>query len=297
MKTILILHNPGAGEEDHQKDELVKLIKSAGYHCDYVSLHEKSWKNINHDIDVVMIVGGDGTVRQVVKFLLKRRIMDKKLLVSLLPMGTANNIALTLGLSYTLDELVSNWENNTIKKMDIGAVYSPSMRNFFIEGLGYGLLPKLMKEMEGVETDHLKNSEDEISFALHTLLKLTLIYKAKYAAIEVDGQQFKGNFLLVEIMNICSVGPNLRLAPKANISDGLFEVVLLHEEQRDDFVNYIKGVLVNKIVKAPWQTIRGKQIQVQWGGGWIHVDDELIRLKKMMSLQIEARPGILEFLL
>jgi len=295
MKTILVLHNPKAGDEDHQKKELIDAIKLKGYQCQYASV-QKDWKRIDDSIDIILVVGGDGTVRKVVKFLLQRTLLDKKILLSLLPMGTANNIAFTLGVSYNLMKLLKRWEDNKIRNMDIGAVKSSLFKNCFLEGLGYGILPKLMRTMEEIETSHLKKSEDEITFALHTLLGLSSTYKAKHAIIKVDGKEYEGEFLLIEVMNICSLGPNLMLAPNADIADGLFDIVLLREEQRDDFINYIGSVLTNKLKEAPWQSIQGKRIEIQWDGFWMHIDDELVRLDKKNSVQVEVRPSILELL-
>ncbi|MFC6100630.1 diacylglycerol/lipid kinase family protein [Olivibacter domesticus] len=297
MKTILILHNPKAGDEDHQKKELIDSIKLKGYQYQYASVQKDDWKKIDGDIDIILVVGGDGTVRKVVKFLLQRTLLDKKMLISLLPMGTANNIALTLGLSYNLANLLKQWDVNKTRKMDVGAVRGSHFKNFFLESLGYGILPKLMRTMEEIETSHLKRSEDEITFALHTLLGLSSTYKAKHAIIKVDGKQYEGNFLLIEVMNICSLGPNLILAPNADIADGMFDIVLLREEQRQDFISYIGNVLTSKTKKVPWQSIQGKQIEIQWDGSWVHIDDELVRLDKSNSTQIEARPNILELLI
>lgn len=295
MKTILVLHNPKAGDEDHQKKELIDAIKLKGYQCQYASV-QKDWKTIDDSIDIILVVGGDGTVRKVVKFLLQRTLLDKRILISLLPMGTANNIAFTLGVSYNLMNLLKRWEGNKIRNMDIGAVTSSLFKNFFLEGLGYGILPKLMRTMDEIETSHLKKSEDEITFALHTLLGLSSTYKAKHAIVKVDGKQYEGEFLLIEVMNICSLGPNLLLAPNADIADGLFDIVLLREEQRDDFINYIGSVLTNKLKETPWQSIRGKQIEIQWDGFWMHIDDELVHLDKKNNVQVEVRPSVLELL-
>lgn len=296
MKTILVLHNPKAGEEDHQRKELIHAVRSAGYNCVYASIRKQKWRKIKDDIDVLLIVGGDGTVREVVKHVLTRTILDKKLLLSLLPMGTANNIALTLGLPATISELVVGWEIKKTKKIDIGAVKLPAIETFFLEGLGYGILPKLMREMEKLKTDHLVNAEEEIRFALHTMLNLVPVYKAKRGIIEADKKQVQDNFLLIEIMNISSIGPNLTLAPEANVTDGIFEIVYVTESQRDDFVRYIDGLLKRKPIKFPGKIIKGQHIEVKWDGTWIHVDDQLIRQKRKINLKIDVRTQILDFL-
>ncbi|MFC0319141.1 MULTISPECIES: diacylglycerol/lipid kinase family protein [Olivibacter] len=295
-ETILILHNPKAGDKDHQKNELVNAIKEAGYNAIYSSIRQKKWQKIDKAIDIILIVGGDGTVRKVASVLLKRTWLDKKLLLSLLPMGTANNVALTLGSPDNIKKLLNRLAKKNIKKVDVGAVDLGVEQNFFLESLGVGLLPKLMREMEKIKTDNLESKEDEISLALHTLLTISLSYEARQAHITIDGKKITGKYLLIEVLNICSIGPNLKLAPEADMTDGLFEVVLLEEGQRDVFIEYVKNVALGKTKKGPWKIIRGRDIQIQWDGTWIHVDDEYVQLKDKTDLLVEARPQILDFL-
>src|ERR1044072_16626 len=51
MKTIYLIHNPGAGDEAHSKETLVHLIEAAGYVCRYCSTDNEHWKNIPAETD------------------------------------------------------------------------------------------------------------------------------------------------------------------------------------------------------------------------------------------------------
>jgi len=117
MKYAKLVHNPTAGEGDHSKKKLIKKIEKAGYTCSYSSTKEKGWENIDEDkTDLLIVAGGDGTVRKSVAKLLTRKVIDKKLPVALLPCGTANNIAKALGLSDSIREIISSWGNKNIMK-------------------------------------------------------------------------------------------------------------------------------------------------------------------------------------
>src|SRR5690348_12883473 len=98
MKQVTLLHNPNAGDEEHNKKELRSLLKGNGWECRYFSTKEKKWKNFDTDSDLLAIAGGDGTVRKAIKSLLERKKEIKKLPpIALIPLGTANNIGNTLG--------------------------------------------------------------------------------------------------------------------------------------------------------------------------------------------------------
>lgn len=297
METVLVLHNPKAGEEDHERKELIHEIRSAGYNCLYTSIRKSKWKRIDDEVDVLLIVGGDGTVREVMRNLLRRTLLDKKLTLSLLPMGTANNIALTLQLPEKIADLLAGWRKRNLQRVDIGVVEMRSQKTFFSEGLGYGVLPKLMREMEQLQTDHLENTEEELRFAQHTLLNLVMAYKGKRGVIQTGEEQIQDRFLLIEVMNSVSVGPNLLLAPEANIGDGIFEIVYITIAQRDAFIHYLDSLLTQKPAKFPGKTIKAVKAEIKWEGNWVHVDDQLIRLKKDVITKVALREGVFNFLL
>lgn len=297
---VHLLHNPKAGDQDHIKEELIRAIQSYGLTCQYASIKEKGWNRFKDDTALVIIAGGDGTVREVMKKLLDRRILDKRLAVTLLPSGTANNFAKTLDISpgwSDFERRVVAWK---LKKIDIGAITNLRKANFFLEGLGYGLIPKLIKRMEEDKLE-AETADQELRVALEKLVEIAEQYSPRRAKITVDGQVYENDYLLVEVLNIKSVGPNLILAPNANPTDGKFEVVLLKESDRTAFINYLKRLLKHQAGdgpgEVPWKTIKAaRDVSIVCEGRLIHVDDELITLKKGKVINIEVRPGIVDFI-
>src|SRR4051812_7273089 len=122
MKTAKLLHNPGAGNERHTKDELVTQIKAAGFNCEYASVKGWFWDNITDKIDFVIVAGGDGTIRKIAKELLGRKILDKTFPIALLPVGTANNISKTLQIFGKTADIIQSWHKGNIKKYDVGKI-------------------------------------------------------------------------------------------------------------------------------------------------------------------------------
>src|SRR3954468_4837115 len=108
MKTIYLIHNPGAGDEAHSKESIVNLIETAGYVCRHCST-DGNWQNIPAETDFIVIAGGDGTVKEVVSVLLKKAHPVKRLPVAILPCGTANNIAETLNIKGELIDIIRSW--------------------------------------------------------------------------------------------------------------------------------------------------------------------------------------------
>ncbi|GGH09047.1 diacylglycerol kinase [Sphingobacterium alkalisoli] len=298
MQQAILLHNPGAGDEDHLKSDLVKSIEAAGYGCVYFSVKkEDTWKQQLDQADFAVVAGGDGTVRRVVKELVKRNALDKKLPIALLPMGTANNLCKTLGIDrdHDSEHLIENWGKATLQRFDVGIIKNADTTDFFLEGAGYGVFPKLIKKMESIDISHVETAKDELQLALEVLHDIILSAKATNYRIKADNNIYEGKSLLLEVMNIQSIGPNLILSPSAETDDGLFDVVIVDEAQREEFAQYIKELITDAEATFSWKTFKAKELTIECDSKHMHVDDELV-LPLKNPLLLEVRDNVLEFL-
>jgi len=294
MKVSTLIHNPGAGAEKYTKEQLVSKIETLGYECRYSSTKKKGWKDIDPETDFIIIAGGDGTIRKVIKKLLDRKILRKRFPLALLPLGTANNISKTFGISGEPEELAKSWKKERIKGIDVGFIDGLNEPNFFIEGLGYGIFPVLMETMRKKDDKLFLSLDTEINYSLQILHEMILSYEAQELQLEIDGNDYSGKYLLAEIMNIKSVGPNLLLAPDADPGDGKFEVILVTEKQKEEFANYVMNKL--KGVEDPFvpDSIAGSSIRMQADNTHIHIDDELIWIDDPAVIKIDVYEGLLK---
>lgn len=292
MRSANVLHNPKAGEGEYTKKKLLSLIRDAGFECSYSSTKKKGWSNIEAaDADFVVLAGGDGTVRKVAGALL-----DKKLPIGIIPLGTANNIATTLGITGKPKDIIDAWNNKNIKKYDVGRIYGLKKAEFFLEGFGYGVFPRLMKVMQKKKERLSDSAEKNLKVALEELHDIILNSKARYCKISLDGADHSGEFLLAEVMNTQSIGPNLNLAPFADPGDGSFDVILIAERQREEFASYVHNKL-HGIEQSPvFNILKAKNLDIYWEGRLLHVDDEILELKQPAEVKIKLQEGVLEFL-
>ncbi len=136
MKAVLV-HNPSAGATEHQDAEsLQRLIRAAGHDIVYQNCQQPGWESIlQQGADLVAVAGGDGTLARVAKLMAGMPVP-----IAPLPLGTANNIATTLGIAGTeLAELVHGWTSARPRRFDVGTARSGSRSVPFIEGCGVGL--------------------------------------------------------------------------------------------------------------------------------------------------------------
>jgi diacylglycerol kinase (ATP) len=293
MKVAKLLHNPKAGGGEYTHKKLARLINRAGYDCSYSSTKKEGWDKIKPAAsDMIVIAGGDGTVRKVA-----RVVLDKNIPLALLPLGTANNISKTLGITGKPEEIIETWESGVMKPFDVGRIYGLKKQiGFFLEGIGYGVFPRLMKEMKKKKASLPDSPEENLKIALETLHDIILSSKARYAKISVDGTDYSGKFLLAEVMNTQSIGPNLNLTPIGDPSDGEFEVILVSERQREEFAAYVHNKL-HGIEQPPiFNILKAKNLEMYWEGRLVHVDDEIVELKKSKNIRIKMQEGLLKFL-
>lgn len=294
MKSAALLHNPGAGDESHTKKQLKSMIEEEGFKCSYSSTKKKGWDEIPSDSEFIIIAGGDGTVRKVVKKFIENEI--NKLPIALFPAGTANNIAKTLDVSDKDEVVIRSWHKERIKNFDVGRISNLSSTHFFLESFGYGVFPLLMKEMKNQDKKDSGTAEDELNLAIRLLHTIIRSYEAPYCELEIDGTDHSGKYLLVEIMNIQSIGPNLHLSPSSDPGDGEFEVVLIPDEQKDKFLSYVDNLIKGEDESFQFDIVKGKNIRIKCAELYCHADDELIKEKKASEIKIELADGLVKFL-
>jgi diacylglycerol kinase family enzyme len=167
---------------------------------------------------------------------------------------------------------------------------------FFMEGFGVGIFPRMMKEMQRQDERHEENPEAELKSAQQMLHDLVKQYEPKRCSLKIDGIDYSEDYILVEIMNIKSVGPNLFLAPDADPSDGYLDVVLVRADEQDKFSTYMQHRIDGVEEPFTFNIVKGKCMEIKWKGTHAHIDDKLIEMDKSLTLKIEVHEGLLECL-
>jgi diacylglycerol kinase family enzyme len=286
---VTLIHNPKAGKQAMTATQLKKLLRDAGHDVRYQSAKEDGWKKaLKKDADLVVVAGGDGTVGRVV-----RRMAGRRVPVALLPSGTANNIARTLGqLERPFEELLRGWETARRVKLDVPVAKGPWGERNFVEGLGAGLFSTLLGRSEIAPPRKKKRPVED---ALARLQRLAAEVEPMDIRAKLDGEDISGRYVLLEALNLPYVGPNLHLAPDSRPGDGQFEVVLVTEAERPRLVHYLGEWQQNRERLSVLPSRRGRKLELEWTGFPLHIDDKL-RPKQSaepeeMAGRVEARIG------
>ena len=283
---ITLIHNPRAGKQDDEEAEhLRKLLKGAGHKVRYHSSKDGEWKrSLKKPADIVVVAGGDGTVGKVT-----RRMVGRGVPVALLPSGTANNIARTLGLvERPFEELVLGWEGARRVKLDVGIAVGPWGERYFVEGVGAGLFAMLLADPA---SHKLKEPRSAVETGLERLRQHALHSEPLEIVAVLDDEDISGRYILFEALNLSYIGPNLHLAHESQPGDGNFDVVLVSDAERDRLLYYLDHWQSNRDRLAVLPTRRGRRLRLEWTGFPLHIDD---RLRPKASAKPREMAGIVE---
>jgi diacylglycerol kinase family enzyme len=271
---VSLIHNPAAGTQGKSgREQLTGLIRAAGHEVRYQSCKDEHWdKVLEEPADLVVVAGGDGTVSRVTK-----RMVDRGVLLSVLPAGTANNIARTLGLvERPWEELIRGWQEARRVKLDIGIADGPWGTRYFVEGIGVGLFAWTIPQAAASRTlESIERRDAKVAYALQMLKDRLEGCPSMPLRATLDGKEVSGEYVLFEALNLPFVGPNLFLAPDSKPGDGHLDVVLVTQNECDRVRQYLESWQEEKPRVAVLPTHKGRHLHLDWTGYEVHIDDQL----------------------
>jgi diacylglycerol kinase family enzyme len=293
---VVLLHNPKAGEGAWTRKELVRLVRHAGFRVDYVPLKEAiAHPEIMGGGDFVAVAGGDGAVRKTALALLGRQRP-----IALLPLGTANNIARSLGVRGPLEKIVRRWRKKSrAVHFDIGVAAGPWGHRHFIEGIGLGLISRAIAVLEDID-DLAVHEWKKPKHKLHRDVCVAAVLAHEMRGLPVkltaDGHDRADDFLLLEILNIRSAGPAIELAPEARPSDGVFDVVTVTEKQRGRLLHTLKARIADASYIRNLTTRHAASVRFSVGCDCdLRLDDHCVPLPKDEPVTVTVERAAVEF--
>lgn len=170
------------------------------------------------DVDLVVAVGGDGTLRDVLSGL-----TDRDAAVAQLPMGTANVLAKDFGLPLDVDGLVELIDRGTTRTLDAATVNGTL--SFLCVGTGFD--GACVAEVERRRQGPIKKL-DYVTAGLSVLKG----YRPPSLRLEIDGEPVDGTFGFVLISNVREYGAVFRLSRECRHDDQRAEVYAVRNASR-----------------------------------------------------------------
>jgi len=167
---------------------------------------------VDYDCAMVVVVGGDGTVREVAHGL---EGSDKPLLI--VPGGTENLLANELGFDEKLKTILSTFEAGYIRPLDLGSVNGKC----FTSIVGFGFDGQIVKCVSEQRDGHINHFD-----YFWPIWRTFWTYKFAPMKVEVEGEDIFDGRGLVFVGNISRYAVGLQVLHYADFGDGLLDVCI-----------------------------------------------------------------------
>ena len=292
------MHNPKAGRGTHAKRDLMAALAEAGHHAIYQSMRRSDYKKaLKEPTDIVLAAGGDGTVGKV-----GRELIGTGVLLAVLPLGTANNLARSLGFCASPEEIITGLGDGKSRAFDLGLARGPWGERHVFESAGGGILADYLRDAEGKTRKTKKLSkEQEMRRHVWLLRRMLQNYPARKWKMNIDEEEISDDYILWEAMNIRSIGPVLYLASQAATKDGQLDFVCAREDDRSLLMEYLDARLAGARSKFPLPLRRFRRLKIVWENSTLHFDSKVWppknqKAKRPSEIEITVKPSALVIL-
>lgn len=244
-KRARLIYNPTSGRELIKRyiPEILMRLEAAEYET---STHATRWSGdatkaasdaVERGFDLVIASGGDGTIYEVINGMAGK---ENRPPLAIIPGGTTNDFARALGIPRNISEACDRIVQGRPYPIDIGKIND----RYFVNIAGGGSLTELTYEVPS----KLKTMMGQLAYYVKGVEKLTLLHPT-HVRIEADDRVIDEEIMLFLVANSNSVGGFERLAPQADLSDGLFDCIVLKKTTLPEFVRIATHALKGEHIR------------------------------------------------
>jgi diacylglycerol kinase (ATP) len=220
-KRVLFIVNPASGPKNDSSDEFTAMatVYLDAEIFDYQIViteyeqhaSELSLKAVEEDVDIVVAVGGDGTVNEVA-----RNLIGSHTALGIIPAGSGNGLARHLNIPLNVPDALLSINRSRILLMDTASVNDVPFLS--IAGIGFDAL---------VADKFAGNSTRGWMTYLNIVSSEYFSYQPLDYDLTIDGTRETYKALFISFANSDQFGYNTTIAPAARVDDGLMDVCIV----------------------------------------------------------------------
>ncbi len=255
--------------DKEQFDYSIRETEYAGH------AYEIAKESKEQGIDIVVAVGGDGTVNEV-----GRALVHSNTALGIIPTGSGNGLARHLLIPMKIKGAIQVLNDCEITDLDYGII---NEHPFFCTcGVGFDafISEKFAEAGKRGPITYLEN-----------ILKEGLKYEPETYEIEAENGTIKKKAFLISCANASQYGNNAYIAPQASMSDGMIDVIIMEpfdalEASQISIEMFNKTLDKNNKIK----TFRSKEIKIyRKAPGVIHYDGDPIETGKEIVVTLKEK--------
>ncbi len=257
--------------------ETQERLESAGWDVEGVVVRRKSALRghaadaAKAEIDVVVAVGGDGAVLQVVN-----AIAETTVALGIIPKGTGNLLAGNLGIPHPIDEAVKVLVEGHHRRIDLGRVRVGGEDHYFAVACGVGFDARVMEETETAEKRRL----GKLAYVLAAIREAQHVRDVRHE-ITLDGARIKRQAAQVLVANFGQMGALIETRREIQPDDGRLDVIVLRAP--GPFLGLLAG----------WEALRQRNLGASAAGHVFRAQAGEIRIETRRRRLVETDGSVI----
>ena len=237
--------------------------------------------------DVIIACGGDGTINEVASCLVNTSIR-----LGIIPVGSGNGLASNLNIPRNMEQAIAIIRKQNGQAIDVGKIND----RYFFSNMGLGIDALIIRKYECFE-------KRTLSAYVKASLRASAEFKPPKMIVKWAGQEKKVAPFLFFVSNSNEMGYNMSLTPKASLSDGWLDLLIVSELNIAQKMMFGTLVLLNKtdkFKKAERFLVKeleivlpeAKTVDLQADGEYYHLDNTTIRvavLEKALTVLVDSK--------
>lgn len=268
-----VIVNPNAGRRKGEKDwlEIAALLNEAGIKFTNVFTEHPNHavklarKYIENGYRKIIVVGGDGTLNEVVNGVYtQKEYPPKEITLAMISVGTGNDWGRSFNIPMGYRDAIQVIKNFNTRLQDVGRVSYmsqnlPKQRHFInMAGLGFDA-------MVAKRTNKVKQQGKGGPFSYIISLFTSLVsYQSIKSRVIVDGQKTSADVFSMSVAICRFNGGGMMQAPDAIPDDGLFDITIITRVSRFLVLRSIKKLYDGTFLSMPQvKTFRGAKVEIE----------------------------------
>lgn len=277
MRKALLIINESSGDKQPNRDKIGRireLLEPVGLDLEILLASaendptDRLRQAVKTGVDAVIVGGGDGTVGPIAS-----ELVGERTVLGVLPLGTYNNIARSIGVPTDLDQACAIIAEGAVKKIDVGI--TPEGKYFF-EAAGGGLdasLFPLGEEIKGGRWSRLvqfaqltmKYAEQRVvlTFDRPVAEAIATGSRHRYKRKTLQGKSVAVRAMIVAIANGPYYGGGFTVAPSARLDDGLLTIVVYRRFSKLELIRHFLSISRGQRHYSPKiETFMAKEVHI-----------------------------------
>jgi len=287
LRAVRLIFNPKSGADSKDPNALETIVDLLSAHGIRAKVNVRtSGKTVrqfakaavDNNEELVIVAGGDGTIEEAAC-----QLVGTKTALGILPVGTMNNVARSLGIPLDLEDACALLGAGSTRQVDMGHVITDDKQegDHFLETAGLGLTAIAFSAGTAVR----KGRWAGLPSALRKL------FDSKPGPVQIDlddGETILANSQLVTISNAPLMGLNFLVAPAAKMDDGLLDIAVYDGMGKTELLDYFLKIRDGKRSenhKVTFYQARKVRIQMQ-NDPPTDSDSHSLRAEKVLNVEV-----------